>query len=98
MRSNYPGIKLEPVPLGSDKKTKLNIGHHMLTSFVQLQNRSFHVVERTRTSAKCPKMKNARTQRLSFFIIKYGNLRRSYSRRRSGCLNSLLSVTGGKLL
>ena len=40
-----------------DKTTKWNICHHMLTSSTQLQNRSFHVVERTRTSAKCPKMK-----------------------------------------
>ena len=32
----------------------------MLTSSTQLQNRSFHVVERTRTSSKCQKMKNAR--------------------------------------
>ena len=46
-----------------DKKTKLNICHHMLTSFAQLQNRSFHVVERTRTSANCPEMKNARAKR-----------------------------------
>ena len=37
------------------KKTKLNICHHMLTSSTQLQNRSFHVVERTRTSSKCQK-------------------------------------------
>ena len=41
-----------------DKKTKLNICHHMLST--KLQNRSFHVVERTRTSKKCQKMKNAR--------------------------------------
>ena len=34
-------------------KTKLNICHHMLTSSTQLQNRSFHVVERMRTSSKC---------------------------------------------
>ena len=39
------------------KKTKLNICHHMLTSSTQLQNRSFHAVERTRTSAKCQKIK-----------------------------------------
>ena len=45
------------------KKTKLNICHHMLTSSTQLQNRSFHVVERTRTSLKCQKMKNARAKR-----------------------------------
>ena len=45
------------------KKTKLNICHHMLTSSTQLQNRSFHVVARTRTSSKCQKMKNARAKR-----------------------------------
>ena len=41
-------------------KTKLNICHHMLTSSTQLQNRSFQVVERTRTSSKCQKMKYAK--------------------------------------
>ena len=58
------------------KETKLNICHHMLTSSGQLQNRSFHVVERSRTSAKCPKMKNARAKRAKvlFFIVKYANL------------------------
>ena len=40
-----------------DKKKKLNICHHMLTSSTQLQNRSFHVLERTRTSTKCIKNK-----------------------------------------
>ena len=45
------------------KRTKLNICRHMLTSSTQLQNRSFHVVERTRTSSKCQKMKNARAKR-----------------------------------
>ena len=47
MRLNYPGIKLESA-LG----TKLNICHHILTSSTQLQKRSFHVIERTRTSSK----------------------------------------------
>ena len=47
--------------LGHDK-TKLNICHHMLTSSTQLQNKAFHVVERTRTSSKCQKMKNARAK------------------------------------
>ena len=58
------------------KKTKLNICHHMLTSSTQLQNRSFHVVERTRTSPKCQQMKNARAKRakILFFILKYANL------------------------
>ena len=45
------------------KRTKLNICRHMLTSSTQLQNRSFHVVERKRTSSKCQKMKNARAKR-----------------------------------
>ena len=45
------------------KKSKLNIFDHVLTSSTQLQNRSFHVVERTRTSSKCQKMKNARAKR-----------------------------------
>ena len=35
----------------------------MLTSSTQLQNRSFHDVERTRTSAERAKMKNARAKR-----------------------------------
>ena len=58
------------------KKTKLNICDHMLTSSTQLQNWSFHVVERTRTSSKCQKMKNARAKRakILFFVVKYANL------------------------
>ena len=61
------------------KKTKSNICHHMLTSSTQLQNRSFHVVEGRRTSAKCQKMKNARAKRakrakILFFIVKYAHL------------------------
>ena len=65
----------------------------MLTSSTQLQNRSFHVVERTRTSTKCQKMKNARAKRakLLFFIVKYANLWRSRCRRRRGCLSSPLT-------
>ena len=54
-------------------RIKLNICHHMLTSSTQLQNRSFHVVERTRTSAKCQKMKNARAKhaKILFFMVKF---------------------------
>ena len=74
------------------KKTKLNICHHMLTSSTQLQNRSFHVVERTRTSSKCQKMKYARAKRakILFSIVKYANLWVFCCRRRRGCLSSLL--------
>ena len=76
-----------------NKKTKLNICHHLLTSSTQPQNRSFHVVERTRTSTKCKKMKNARAKRakILFFIVKYANLWGSCCRRRRGCLSSLIS-------
>ena len=75
------------------EKTKLNICHHMLTSPTQLQNRSFHIVERTRTSSKCQKMKNARAKRakILFFIVKYANLWGFCCRRRRGCLSSLIS-------
>ena len=75
-------------------KTKLNICHHMLTSSTQLQNRSFHVVERTRTSSKCQKMKYARAKRakILFFIVKYANLWSFCCRPRRGCLSSLLKI------
>ena len=58
------------------KKTKLNICHHMLNSSTQLQNWLFHVVERTRTTSKCQKMKYARAKRakILFSIVKYANL------------------------
>ena len=74
-------------------KTKLNIYHHMLTSSTQLQNRSFHVVERTRTSSKCQKLKNARAKGakiLFFIVVKYPNLWGFCCRRRPGCLSSLM--------
>ena len=76
------------------KKTKLNICHHMLTSSTQLQNRSFHVVERTRTSTKCQKMKTARAKRakILFLIVKYANLWGFCCRRRLGCLSSLIFI------
>ena len=77
------------------KETKLKICHHMLTSSTQLQNRAFHVVERTRTSSKCQKMKNARAKRakILFFIVKYANLWGFCFRRRRVALSSLLSIT-----
>ena len=76
------------------KTTKLNICHHTLTSSTQLQNRSFHVGERMRTSAKCQKLKNARAKhaKILFFIIKYANLQGFCCRRRRGCLSYLLEI------
>ena len=62
--------------LDLNRNQRLNICHHMLTSSTQLQKRSFHVIERTRTSSKCQKMKNARAKRakILFSIVKYANL------------------------
>ena len=77
------------------RKTKLNICHHRLTSSTELQNRSFDVVERTRTSSKCQKLKNARAKRakILFSIVKYANLSGFCCRRRRGCLSSLIALT-----
>ena len=54
-----------------ERKKILKICRQVLTSFSRLQNRSFCVLDRTRTAAKCTKMKNARAKRtklLLFFI------------------------------
>ena len=58
-----------------DKKAKLNICHHMLTYLsTQLQNRSFHLMERTRMSAKCQKMKNAGSKHAKVFFFALSNM------------------------
>ena len=68
-------------PLGQDK-----IEHLSCTCSRRPHNcRSFHVIERTRTSSKCQKMKNARAKIL-FFIVKYLNLWGFCGPRRRGCL------------
>ena len=61
--------------LGQDKIEHLSSYAHVTPS-TQLQKRSFHVIERTTTSSKCQKMKNARTKRakILFFIVQYANL------------------------
>ena len=65
----------------------------MLTSSAQLQKRSFHVIERTRTSSKCQKMKNAIMRaKILFFIVKYANLWGFCYPCRRGCLSSQLIV------
>ena len=79
-------------------KTKLSICYHMLLSSTQLQNRSFHVVERTRTFSKCQQMKTCTCKawkackacKILFFIAKDANLRDFCCRRRRGCSSSLL--------
>jgi len=52
MCSNHPWIKLETALLRLEDKIE-----QMLMSSTQLQNRSFCVLERTRTFAKCTKIK-----------------------------------------
>ena len=66
----------------------------MPMSSTQLQKRSFHVIERTRTSSKCQKMKNARAKRakILFFIVKYANLWGFCCRRRHDCLRTPSSL------
>ena len=75
MCSKYSGIRLELVS-GLEMRQKLKISRLVLTSSTQRQNRSFHVVESTRTAMKCTKIKTARAKRakLPFFIVKYANL------------------------
>ena len=92
MCSNYPGIKLEPTFETLEDK----IEHLSSCAYVvhTTANKSFHVVERRRTSSKCQKMKNARAKRakILFFIVKYANLWVFSCRRRRGYLSSLISV------
>ena len=78
---NYPGSKLEQDL--QRKEDKINIRQGMPTASPQLQNRSFHFVERTIASAKCTEMKIAcaKHAKLLFFIVKYANLWRSLCRR-----------------
>ena len=66
MCSNYPGIKLE-LALG----TQVDKNKHLSSYAHDLKNRSFHVVERTRTSTKCQKMKYALAKRakILFFTV-----------------------------
>ena len=68
----------------------MNICHHMFTLSTQLHNRSFHVVERTRRSSKCQKMRNAHAKhaKLQFFSVKYANLWGFCCCRHRGCLGS----------
>ena len=93
MCSNYPGKKLEPALQKLDDKTE-HLSSYMVPSSTQPQKQSFHVVERTRTSTRCAKTKNARAKsaKLLFFTVKYANLWRSCCRRCRGCLIKLLIV------
>ena len=93
MCSNYPGIKLEPA-LGTQEDMIEHLSSYAHVVYTIAKNRSFHVVERTRTSTKCQKMKNARAKRakILFSIVKYANLRSFCCCRRRGCLSSLIFI------
>ena len=58
----------------NDLEVTLKVCRHVLTSSTQLQNRSFHGVNMTRTAAKCTKMKNARAKRAKL-LFSWSNLR-----------------------
>ena len=75
-----------------DKKKELKICRQVLTSSTQLQSRSFHVMERTRTCVKCTKTKIARAKsgKLLFFIVKCAKFWRSCRHRNCGCLSSII--------
>ena len=77
--------------LGQDKIEHL-LSYAHVTLSTQLQKRLFHVVERTTTSSKCQKMKNARAKhaKILFFIVQYANLCGFCCRRRLDCLSSLV--------
>ena len=77
--------------LGQDKIEHLSSYAHVASS-TQLQKRSFHVIERTRTSSKCQKMKNAPAKRakILFFIVQYANLCAFCCRCRRDCLSPLV--------
>ena len=76
-----------------DNKIKLNICHHMRHPN-NCKSRSFHVVERTRTSVKLLEMKNAHAKRakLLVFTVKYAHFWRSCCRRRWGNLVPRVSL------
>ena len=69
-----PGIKLEPAL--QRKEDEIEHLPSVLMSPTQQQKRPFHVVKRTRTTAKFPKMKNARAKRAQL------------CRHRRGCVRS----------
>ena len=62
----------------------------VLTSSTRLQNRSFHINNRTRGTSKCTKMKNARTKRAKTLCLffTYANLLGSCRRGFQGWLLS----------
>ena len=63
----------------------------VLWSFTQLKNMSFHVVNWTRTSTKCTKMKNfAKRADLLFLIVKYANFWCSCRQLCWVCFSSLI--------
>ena len=82
-----------------EHKTKLNVGHHTLTLSTQLQNRSFHVVERTRTSKMSKNEKcTCKVCKNTVFIVKCANLWGFCCRRLRGCLSPLLFNSNGELV
>ena len=95
MLTNYPWCKRF-----RDGRKKSTICQHELTSSIQLQNTLFHVVERTRTTAKGTQIENARAKRVKLFttictrvlqklVVQYANLSHSHTRLHRIYLSSL---------
>ena len=89
-------------------KKKSTICYNELTSSIQLQNTSFHVVERTRTTAKCTQIENARAKRAKLFttictrvlqklVVKYANLSHSHTRLHPTYLSSLFPLENANM-
>ena len=74
--------------LGDGNKIKIQALTQNTTKQGTPKERSFHVVERTRTAAKCTKMKKTHEQRVQnhcyYFVV-------SCRRCRRGCLSSLFT-------
>ena len=71
MFTNYPELNWYERPRDGDNKLK--VCRRVLKSSTPLKNMSFHVVERTRTTAKRTKVKTAQAKRvkLLFFIVNH---------------------------
>ena len=68
LHSNYPGIKFVSAVWRQEEKNK--ICRHVLTLSISIPNKSFLVVDRTRTAAKWTKKKIPRGKRTKFLFFR----------------------------
>lgn len=78
----------------------MKISRQALTSSKQLQDRSFHVMERTRTAAECAKMKNAVNMQIReifvavVFVVAFHIVEKSCCKRTGGSAIKLIVKEG----